>query len=95
MGRGAPPSWRAVADALAARMSLHAHCGAHPRLSDAAPDCPFCRDRDAYQMWVAKSGTRHVRATTDGPTIDVLSDAQEHFRNQRNGRLAANDGAGS
>ncbi len=51
-------SWREIAGVLAERMQHHAFCLDH-RAIEAKPDCPFCRDRAAYERWVAKSGRRH------------------------------------
>lgn len=57
MTRGGP-TWRQIADQLAARLRHHAVCQAHPAAC-ADDSCPFCRDRAAYESWVAKAGWRH------------------------------------
>lgn len=53
----AAPTWKAVADALGARLKHHAYCEDHPE-SQPQPDCPFCKDRTAYRMWQGKAGVR-------------------------------------
>jgi len=46
------PSWRAVAEALAARMEFHTVCGdGH---ADSEDGCPFCADIAAYRMFKEK-----------------------------------------
>lgn len=55
-----PPSWRAVANELAARLEHHARCGQH-READADPEnCPFCADRAAYRLWERKAGVQPI-----------------------------------
>ena len=66
------PTWRAVTDALAERMSYHAHCDYHPE-AEADPDCPFCKDRDAYRLWERKSGHTFKTRETPGEMVDVFS----------------------
>jgi hypothetical protein len=56
-------SWRQVAEMLASRLSVHAFCEQH-RLSDARPDCPWCRDRAAYRAYLAAGG-REMRQAPD------------------------------
>lgn len=52
-----PPSWRTVAINLGLRMKHHAHCPDH-ELAQADPvNCPFCHDRDAYDLFEEKLAT--------------------------------------
>lgn len=49
-----PPAspWKAIADALAARLANHAFCEDHPNEGDADPrNCPFCHDIAALQAY--------------------------------------------
>lgn len=43
-------AWKRVADELAERLSHHDFCDNDHRQLD--PDCPFCRDRAAYQEYL-------------------------------------------
>lgn len=72
------PSWRAVADALAERMSHYAICKAHPE-AEADPDCPFCKDRAAYRMWERKSGQTFVTREAPGEVVDVFALARSSY----------------
>lgn len=53
-------SWQAVARKLAARMRHHAECSDHDS-ADPDPDCPFCSDRAAYELFVAKDAAFNAR----------------------------------
>lgn len=64
--RGRQPSWRAVADILAARLRYAAYQCSHPEYDD---DCPFCRDTAAWEVYVAKGGT----VMQDDPPGEVVS----------------------
>jgi hypothetical protein len=53
-------SWQVVARKLAARMRHHAECSDHePDAPD--PDCPFCSDRSAYELFLAKDEAFQAR----------------------------------
>jgi len=63
------PSWKAIAEKLAERMSYHAYCDTHPE-REATPDtCPFCADRAAYRLWEAKSGMTYRPPPDDNVRI--------------------------
>lgn len=63
-------SWQAVARRLAARMRHHAECSDH-KPADPDPECPFCSDRSAYELFLAKDelfqARRHAREGTQVP----------------------------
>lgn len=71
------PSWRAVAHALAERMSHHDRCDQHPE-AQAAPDCPWCKDRAAYRLWQSKSGQTFVQREAPGEVVDVFAHYAGH-----------------
>lgn len=83
-----PPSWQAVAAALAHRMAHHARCPQHPAADAVPDDCPWCADRAAYQLYLDKAGLdwpkpeRHrtvslteLRDRTEGPA-NLLDDPE-------------------
>lgn len=51
----APRSWRSVAIELGHRMENHARCAKHT-LAEYDPECPFCLDRRAYHVFLARLG---------------------------------------
>jgi hypothetical protein len=68
------PSWREVATILARQMETHAVCGNHPPHADEPDTCPFCADRAAYAVWVAKSKQPTTRQPTKPTgTVDLMA----------------------
>ena len=68
-----PLNWREVADVLAERLAHHAFCNAH---SAARPDadCPFCRDRAAYEQYLAAGGTDYQPRPEPGARLVPLAE---------------------
>jgi hypothetical protein len=58
-------NWKAVAEALAGRLANHADCGTHRRRNP-DPSCPFCRDRAAYDAYLAAGGQDFRYKPPDG-----------------------------
>lgn len=57
----AAPTWREVADRLAAQLAPHAACEDHPE-SSAQPDvCPSCADRAVLRLWQRKNRAHPLR----------------------------------
>lgn len=48
-------TWRELAVLLGGRMRNHAYCEHHPR-GKPEPDCPYCEDRAAFDVYAAKAG---------------------------------------
>jgi hypothetical protein len=46
-------TWKRIAMILGGQMEDHAFCEDHP-VSEPEPQCPFCEDRAAYRLFVAK-----------------------------------------
>jgi hypothetical protein len=62
--------WKRVAEALAAQLASHAFCDTH-RITEPAPDCPHCEDRQAYLAYL-KAGGRDFRPPAyEGPVITL------------------------
>jgi hypothetical protein len=63
----ARPSWE-LADVLADRLRWYADCPRHPAASP-DDDCPHCRDRAAYRLYVAgcQAAGRPPAAETSTP----------------------------
>jgi hypothetical protein len=59
------PHWRQVAQQLAIQLSAHAFCEQHP-VSDPDGECPYCADRDAYQVWLNAGGRDYRPASPPG-----------------------------
>jgi hypothetical protein len=60
------PTWKYVAAALAERMQYHNYCDDHREIT---PDCPFCDDRAAYALYVAKA--RQPQPKPIGTTLPI------------------------
>jgi hypothetical protein len=69
------PNWRQIAQHLAIQLSAHAFCGEHP-VSDPDGECPFCADRDAYQLWLNAGGRDYRPGNPPGTRSIPLEDVK-------------------
>ena len=67
--RGAPMTWRMIADELAERLMFASEpCTAHK--TPAPDECPFCKDGEALRLYRERGGDV-VMPTMDGPTVSI------------------------